>query len=373
MEFKMDRILNDKGGKTMKRKGGKKSAYILGLLTLGAFALIFQLGTVRLLAQAQCSNQAQDADCDGFSNDIENGGISLTNGMSLNSYPAPQNPTCVPNCTSSGGPRDQCVDPKSKDLFVIIQRATGCPTSSICTDPCAPTFGGSDIPMPPYDTTYRINLLALIYLGLGVTTHELIQSPGNTSQLIGPQPPAGGWYAVKVFENLDPCSTNMGQATFAYFPAPPSYTGGTATVWPEKIKNWIRTTCSAACFDLNGDGIAETCYRPNDANVASFTCKNGNPNSTTSVNMRVATPDLSKLNGEFIQNIVSHETSHMIHLASGSGTSADHHWPIAYGYLMEQMIGTKATKDHKDPTNINVILYISTGYTRQDRAQYLLE
>jgi hypothetical protein len=356
MDFKMDTSLNEKGGKIMRKRRGKKSLSILDLLALAAFALTFQLGAVGALAQTT------DTDNDGFTNTIETSGFPLPPGMSINTYPSPSDPTKMPNCTTSGGPRDQCVDPATKDLFVIIKRgATGCPPSTICNEPCQPTFVNSgipsDIPMPPYSST-NLDPLALVRAGLGVTTHELIQTIG-TSQAIG------DYYAVKIVEDLNPCGAYMGFSTFGTFAAP--YTGGIATVWPERIKNWITQTCSQACFTDRFN--VTTCYKPNDAGVMSFLCKNAN--STTSVNMKSPDPALvSKLNGEFLQNIINHEVSHLIHLASASGT-VDHHYPIAQGVLMEQFIGTKVTKDRSN--NINVILYLSTGYTKEDKGQFWLE
>jgi len=316
---------------------------MLALLMLGAFTLAFQLGAI--------SSFAQDADYDGFTDSVETTtGINLAPlGMSLAAYP---NVMTLNKCTT-GVPRETCVDPLTQDLFVIIQRATGpCPTSTSCGDPCGPLlFNTSDIPIPAdYANTY--NPLALVP-GLGVTTHELIQAPGYTSQAIG------GWYAVKVVENLDPCSNYMGLATFGK-----PYSGSVATVFPEKIMNWIDKTCSQACF-LNADGITQTCYTPASANT--FVCKS----ATSTVNMKATSPNLNPLYYEFFKNVISHEVSHMMNLASGSGTSADHHWPIAYGYLMEQFIGTKVTKDNRN--NIVVTLYISTGYTKQDKTQHLLK
>ena len=340
MDYEADTSLNKKGGRIMRKKQSKKSAWISALLMLGAFTLTFQLGAISALAATPA-----DTDLDGFSDAVETAGITLpndptTNVMSLAAYPGV---TTLSKC-APGVPRDQCVDKATQDLFVIIQRGTNpCPTS--CSDPCGRfLFGTSDIPMPSqYATTY--NPLALVYPGsgsttLGVTTHELLQTKG-TSQIIGPTPPNGGWYAVKIVENLNPCSNYMGLAKFGV-----PYAGSSATVWPEKIKNWINNQCSVQCFDLNKDGTAETCHHPNDTGVASFTCNNAN--TGTAVQMRSLqpnpAPNLAPLYYEFLQYVISHETSHMMNLASGSGTSADHHYPIAKGILMEQFIGTTVTR-----------------------------
>jgi hypothetical protein len=345
--------------KIMRNRQGKKPAWILALLAIGALTLTFQLGAVGVLAQTPA-----DKDLDGFSDTLEDSGISLS-GMSLAAYP---NVNPVPKC-AAGIPRDQCVDKATQDLFVIIQRATSpCPNPTSCGDPCGPPLFrnvlpyGSDIPMPSqYATTY--NPLALVYPGsggttLGVTTHELQTS--GTSQAIG------GWYAVKILENLNPCSNYMGLAKFGV-----PYSGSSATVWPEKIMNWIDKTCGTACFDLDNNGTAETCYTPSQ--VASFTCKNAN--STTSIDMKAATPILAPLYYEFLQYVISHEASHMMNLASGSGTSADHHYSILKGVLMEQSVLVTVSRSvvNNNQVNINVTLYISNTYTKLDKTQHKLK
>jgi len=78
---------------------------------------------------------------------------------------------------------------------------------------------------------------------------------------------------------------------------------------------------------------------------------------------------LDLISKEFIQNIVSHEVSHMIHLAYGADTF-DHHYPIAAGVLMEQFVDVKATVDRS--ANVDINLYISTGYTKADKSSVLL-
>jgi len=350
--------------KIMRKRQGKKSAYILGLLALGVFILTFQLGAVGALA-------GDDDDSDGFFKSVEDSGITLPPGTLLNTYPQKLDRTKLPNCANLGLPRDQCVDSTKQDLFVIIQRAS-VPCASTCGDPCtSPLFGNSNIPLPgqsdQYGRTY--NPLALVYPGtpggttLGVTTHELIQTSGT--QVIGVTVPPG-WYAVKVVENLNPCSNYMGLAKFGV----PNL-ASLATVWPEKIKNWINNQCTEQCFDLDGNGTAEACYTPDIARTAgkTFLCKNGNSN--TSIEMTVANPDLRPLYYEFLQNIISHEASHMMKLASGSGTSADHHYTTLKGVLMEQSVLATVTKDVSN--NITVTLYISNTYTKQDKTQHKLK
>jgi hypothetical protein len=370
MDFKKDRILNEKGGRIMRKRQGKKLAFIFGLLALGALILTFQLGAIRALA-------GTDDDSDGFYTTFENDGITLPQGMTLAAYPSEN---FLPKC-AAGIPRDKCVDSTKQDLFVIIQRATttSCPNPTSCGGCTAPLFGSTNI-ASPRDYNYAtnsytsLNPLALVYPGapgattLPVTTHELINT-GTSQMLGGGQPPAvpPGWYAVKIVENLDPCSNYMGLSKFGV-----PNKASLATVWPEKIKNWINNQCSTQCFDLNGDGTAEACYTPDQA--ASFLCKNGN--SSTSIDMK-ANPDLRPLYYEFIQNIVSHEASHMMKLAYGStpsgATSADHHYTTLKGVLMEQSVLATVTKDNSVPPNITVTLYISKTYTKQDQTQHKLK
>jgi hypothetical protein len=350
----------------MENNQSKKSAWFLALLMLGAFTLVFQLGAVGALAQ--------DADSDGFIDTLEGTGFTLTQGMSL----AVTGETIIRNCTASGLPRDQCVDQAKQDFFVIIQRATApCPASPSCGDPCGqPLFGTSDIAPPSmYPNIYGTTSGPLQWvpgIATGFATHEILQTSGTSMQVT-----PGGWYAVKITEDLNPCSSWMGISTPGTItPASP----GSATVWPEKIMNWIDKACSQACF-TDRKTNATTCYYvpvpgvpipagylPAPSN-GTFICKNAN-NSAASVNMKDPNPNLAPLYNDFIKNVISHEASHLMHLAFGPGTSADNHWPAELGTLMEQNIGTKATNSKG---NITVILYISNSYMNQDPAQHALK
>jgi hypothetical protein len=356
MDFLSGHGLNEKGGKIMEKKQSRKSAWILAALMLGAFTLALQLGAVGALAQ--------DADSDGLSDTLETNpnGFLLINGMTLEAT----EDAAVPNCIASELPRDRCVDPGKQDLFVIIKRATNpCPNPTSCGDPCGPPLfnnATTDIaPYSEYPSIYGTTSGPLQWvsgIATGFATHPLLQNPPFASQVIE----AGGRYAVKIIEDLNPCSSYMGLST----PGTPTATSS-ATVWPEKIMNWIDKACSQACFvDRNN---VQTCYSP--ATTSGFFCKNYNNPNLAPVDMKAPNPDLRPLYHDFIKNVISHEVSHMMHLAYGSGTSADHHWPIAYGYLMEQSIQTKATKDKSG--KITVTLYISTGYTNQDKTQHALK
>ena len=218
------------------------------LLMLGAFTLGLQSWTIAALAQ--------DADSDGFSDVLENNanGIPLINGLTLEATGQP----VIPKCTT--GPRDQCIDPAKQDYFVIIQRATNpCPASTSCGDLCGPPmFNNATTNIAPYSEyvgIYGSTLGPLQWvpqITTGFATHGLLQNPPNTGQ----QVTTGGWYAVKIIEDLNPCSSWMGLSTPGTItPTAP----GSATVWPEKIMNWIDKACSQACF-TNAKTGATTCY-----------------------------------------------------------------------------------------------------------------
>ncbi len=355
----------------MEKKQRERAAFILALLMLGAFTLAFQLGTISAFAQT-----LPDGDNDGFSNSLEENGFALTTGMSMATAQGDV-VNLVPKC-ASGITRQDCVDPAKQDFFVIIQRGTH-PCPATCNDPCGPFLfpnsnPASDIAPPSqYVDIYGTTLGPLQWvpkITAGFTTHELQSS--ITSQQVTP----GGWYAVKIVEDLNPCSSWMGLSTPGTItPTAP----GSATVWPEKIMNWIDKACSQACF-TNAKTGATTCYYVSVPGVTvpngyvpapgKFTCTNGYDTSMIPIDMKAGQQNLPQLYHDFIKNVMSHEASHLMHLAFGPGTSADNHWPAAQGTLMEQNIGTKATYSKGD---IAVILYISNSYARQDPAQHALK
>jgi len=157
----------------------------------------------------------------------------------------------------------------------------------------------------------------------------------------------------------------MGFSTFGTFAAP--YTGGTSNVWTAKIVNWISNACSSAKITTS-KGVTTT-YIPSSSGVNSFKCTNAN--TGTSYDMKTSAYisgtqlfNLPQLYNEYVQNIVSHEVSHTIHLASASGT-VDHHYTTLSGVLMEQAITTKQTIDKSG--NVVVTLYISRSYTTDDQ------
>jgi hypothetical protein len=310
------------------------------ITSLAFFILSFNMAISGGLAQT-------DLDSDGFLS--EGVPLNLPPGTSLTTTDGLATIYSLNTCSGETGvAREKCVSSTAKDLFVIIQRTTtdssGQPTTLI--------------PSPPYNTlnnqsTYNPDPLAHVRTGLGFAIHELNQASATDQNI-------GDYFAVKVIEDpapTSPTSFYLGFSTFGTFPS--YYSGGVATVWTTRIKDWIYRACNLA--EING-----TSYTP--ASSTSFICKNAN--TTTSINMKTYPNDIIKLYKEYIQNIVSHEVSHMIHLASATGT-VDHHYTTVTGVLMEQNIVAKKTVDRNG--NVVVTLYISKGYTKDDKNQYWLK
>jgi len=304
-------------------------------------------------ADGGCGGGPADTDGDGFSDIEEQGGIILPAGMTL----ADGSTTFLPACT--GGERALCVDMSSPDVFVIVDRADGCPASNSCGLPCSALFNtdgdaenDSNIPLPAsYPAAYApFNPLSRIDAagsgGLGVTTHEVLQ-PSGGSQAIA------GHFAVRIIEDLDPCTGSLlGLST----PGVPRE-GIQATVFTGSIIRWIGDTCTEACFtDRHG---VTTCYDPTadppDPSIDTFLCDDAISGISVDV---LAGESLDTIYFLLIPNIIVHEFGHLIDLATGNEASA-FHLPAATGYFMEQSLEVKGSNKRGDITQT---IYISEDF-----------
>jgi hypothetical protein len=323
------------GGKNMRTKRDKRKIQYF-MLALGAFILPLHWGTGAALA-------ITETDMDGFSETgtstlPPNTYLTLTDG----SGNTPQI-TTLPKCTGTqtGVAREKCLDPATKDLFVIIQRASL----------------GSKISSPGYSATNPDPLALVRNGGLGVTIHELRQTVEGSQAIT--ESDNNTYYAVKINEITTTEGYYLGYSTFATFPS--GYTGGTGKVWTQKITDWIDKTCGkTAPVVINGISYSPSVAKP---------IKCVNTNSGTTITLTDPTANLSQLYKEYIQNIVSHEASHLIHLAADTNTT-DHHYTTISGTLMEQNIQPKQTVDKSG--NVVVSLPISTTFQRNDKTQFQL-
>jgi hypothetical protein len=277
-----------------------------------------------------CGGGPVDSDGDGFPDSVEQAGITLPAGMTL----ADGTTSFLPAC--NGGERALCVDQSSPDVFIIVSRSEGCPASNACGEPCSPLFNidgdaesDSNIPLPAsYPAAYApFDPLSAIGSGLGVTTHEVLQS-GDGSQEIS------GHFAVKINEDLDPCTGSMLGLSTPGVPAE----GVQATVFTESIIKWINDVCSEVCITPRRG--SPTCYTPDHPDVTSFLCKDGISNETVDVSMPGAS--LEPIYYRLIPNIIVHEFGHMIDLATGNQASG-YHLAGVTGYFMEQSVESKGT------------------------------
>ena len=158
----------------------------VGLRFMAAAALMLALPLTQARAQVNCATvtagSPTDSDRDGFTDYQECNGIDLD----LGTAPARHFPTCVGTTLS----RDQCLDPNTKDLFVILVPAT---PSLIPSDPLkfvsAPQSGG----------------------GLGIATHMLTPDQAGSDRRVtsaSPQP------AMRCTENLDPTGNILGISNY---------------------------------------------------------------------------------------------------------------------------------------------------------------
>ena len=177
----------------MRTEGRTRSRKDLVLSAVGglALALIIILFPTKV-AQAHCA--AGDSDGDGFINETECHDITFAG-----TQPAAGTfPTCVGRTFTATFTRNDCVDPNSKDLFVILVKATPSSNFDLLTD-------------------LRNNILLLFDFiskpisqgGLGYTIHLITADKVDSSNRVCLSECP---HAVKVIESLDLNGTTTGYA-----------------------------------------------------------------------------------------------------------------------------------------------------------------
>jgi hypothetical protein len=238
------------GGDIMKRTNDVKFTLVFGLLAIAA--LTFALFPGQAIGQ--------DYDKDGLPDSVEKypggTGITLLGGTKL-----------LPCTGATGEDRHNCLNSQTPDLFVILVRATGCLNPApTCTapnvrGPCAPSFGGSNIPSKPYATAaydpWELVEAPKGQGGLGITIHEITPSQAPASRVVYS---STGQKALKITESLDTCGTDLlGYSTWGT-----PNTTGVAVLYTQRIKNKIDKECAAApnnCIDVTtGDSTRDLLY-----------------------------------------------------------------------------------------------------------------
>jgi len=254
---------------------------------------------------------AQDADLDGFPDSLEISGFALYDG------------TFYPPCTSNPPDRSTCVDPATRDLFVILLKGD---------NPMNPTYGlgPSLIPANPLEFLSNPRTAG----GLGVATHIIL--PGKVSPQY-PYPdrtvtPSSSQKAVRVTESLDPSSDKLGVTTGQGMGMDES------TVYTAKIKSFIISVCGTTNFDSG-----------------STLCK-----------------DSTGLTGQalldkYIKHTIAHEIGHSLSLTGKSVKNyGGYHYNATDKVEMSQSV--YYTKD----SQTGVIFYIGTGFISTDQSGFKL-
>jgi hypothetical protein len=160
-----------------------------------------------------------DSDGDGLTDTQECAGLTF-----VTANPLIPNP--LPWCGASGAAKPNCVDPNSKDVFVVIVPAvpslmpTPIPQSGF--DPFA-LFGTLGITAHPVLSTQLVNNLG------GADDRALITTPATTVK------------AVRVTESLDTNGTILGVCNQG---TPQNLDG--CVVYTQRILNFINSTCDSA-------------------------------------------------------------------------------------------------------------------------------
>jgi hypothetical protein len=190
-------------------------------LCLALVAFIVAVGLLVLPTQARAvvtcpaTNPTADSDGDGFTDGQECAGLTLPQGMALL-----DGTTFVPSCLAvPTAPRSSCLDPNTKDVFVIVVRAAA----------------GSLLPAVNLFGNVMFNGVTFNGLAdLGVTAHQI------TSTAVG-RAVTSAQNAVRLAESLDTSDTILGVCSWGT----PNELDG-CVVYTQRIKNFIDSVCNSA-------------------------------------------------------------------------------------------------------------------------------
>jgi len=210
----------------------------------GACALVLALLALSPLraSAVTCPITAEtgvDTDGDGFTDYQECAGITMTGNRVGATTPRTFGP-----CTANAA-RDSCLDPNSKDLFVIyVPVLTGGSLLASTTTGVPAPFAN----VTAYENTYRG------FGPLGLTVHQLeatetapdrtIVVPSTFEPTIPPQK------AIRIVENLDTTDVTLGYCEWGT----PNGDDG-CTVWTQRILNFITSTCGGSII-VTPSGVA---------------------------------------------------------------------------------------------------------------------
>jgi hypothetical protein len=189
----------------MKKRRNILSRVGLGLLVMAALGLVIL--PIQVQAQVNCATAgAADFDNDGFTDAQECNGISLDQGAAA--------VVLFPSCVGTALPRSQCLDPNTRDLFVILVSAT--PVSLIPADP----LGLISKPQAQG--------------GLGIATHTISLDQAGADRTVSSASPQK---AVRITESLNTTSGDI--LGFCNQGTPNDLDG--CTVFTQRIINFVNS------------------------------------------------------------------------------------------------------------------------------------
>jgi len=183
-------------------------------LGVGLFVFIVALALIILPSQARaqgtCSATA-DSDGDGLTDAQECLGLTLPQGITLL-----DGTNFVPSCLISPSPRSNCLDPNTKDVFVIV----------------VPAAAGSLLPSSLFAnaTYYGVTFNGLA--DLGITVHQITSTAGRAV--------TSTQNAVRITESRDTSDTILGVCNWG---TPNDLDG--CVVYTQRAKNFIDSVCNS--------------------------------------------------------------------------------------------------------------------------------
>ena len=179
----------------------------MGLMAVVAMVMFLLMTQTPAQGAVDCATAsgAVDTDSDGFNDLEECSGIPLADASTY------------PSCVGTTLPRSSCLDPDTKDLFVILVRASV-----------------TNIPANPLE----------FIPSLGVTPHEIDATQADPARFVTPTQKA-----IRITENLDTSDTYFGAANWGTPNSP-----DLAQIYTQRIINHIDSVCGSAssCKDSAG-------------------------------------------------------------------------------------------------------------------------
>jgi len=184
----------------------------LAALTVLVAGFILAVFPTQSWAQVNCASPSAtaDTDSDGFSDAQECSGITLADG------------TLVPTCPSPIVDRKSCVDPNSKDLFIVL----------------APVATGSLLPagFRPFDRPTYYGVTFDGFDDLGAIVHQISPTQALADRSVTS---VSSQKAVRVTESLDATGSTLGICQWGT----PNGLDGCA-VFTQRINDFVSSTCA---------------------------------------------------------------------------------------------------------------------------------